>query len=318
MPRIMRNTAILAKIETTTGTDAAPTGADNALLVSNASFEFNYNNVDRDPLRGYMGGRQSLPGTRFVRATFDVELTGSGTVGTAPAWGPLLLACAMAETTSATAVEYTPVSTGLKTLTIKYIVDGVLHTMLGCMGDVELDMQEGAIPMLKFNFTGRDGGTTEQAIPALTLTNWKTPTVITAENSGCLTLGGTYAAGVVTGGTTFPSRGLNVKLGNDLKQIATLCAGNQVDVTNRNTTGNTQLELTAAQEVQAVNDVNATVMTSLSFTHGTTAGAKVMVFAPNTQRLSPAHVDYEGRAHMSFELNFVPVVGNDELRIVAL
>ena len=52
----MRNTAILAKIETTPGTDAAPTGAANALLVSNASFEFNYNNFDRDPLRGYMGG----------------------------------------------------------------------------------------------------------------------------------------------------------------------------------------------------------------------------------------------------------------------
>lgn len=318
MPRIMRNTAILAKIETTIGTDAAPTGAANALLISNASFERTYNNVDRDPLRGYMGGRQSLPGTRFVKATFDVELTGSGTAGTAPAWGPLLMACAMAETTSATAVEYTPVSTGLKSLTIKYIVDGVLHTILGAMGEVEVDMQEGAIPVLKFSFTGRDGGDTEQAIPAQTLTGWKTPQVITAENSGCLTLGGTYAAGAITGGTTYPSRGLNVKLGNDVKQLALLCAGNQVDITNRNTTGSTQLELTAAQEVAFVTDVNAATMTSLSFVHGTTAGAKVMVFAPNVQRINPKHVDYEGRAHFGLDLNFVPINGNDELRIVAL
>lgn len=318
MARIMRNTAILAKIETTPGTDAVPTGAANALLISNASFELVYNNAERDNLRGYMGGNESLPGTRFVKATFDVELSGSGTAGTAPAWGPLLLACAMAEVTSATAVEYTPVSTGLKTLTIKYILDGVQHTMLACMGDVELDMQEGAIPKLKFSFTGRHGGTAAQAAPALTLTNWKTPQVITAENSGCLTLGGTYANGAVTGGTTYPSRGLNVKLGNDVKQLALLCAGNQVDITNRKTTGSTQLELTAAQEVQTITDVNGVALTSLSFVHGTTAGAKVMVFAPSVQRLNPKHTDYEGRAHMGLDLNFMPVTGNDELRIVAL
>lgn len=36
MPRYIRNTVILAKLETSYGTDAAPTGAD-ALLVSNVS-----------------------------------------------------------------------------------------------------------------------------------------------------------------------------------------------------------------------------------------------------------------------------------------
>ena len=37
MSRLIRNTAILAKIETAYGVDAAPTGAANALLVSNLS-----------------------------------------------------------------------------------------------------------------------------------------------------------------------------------------------------------------------------------------------------------------------------------------
>ncbi len=42
MPRYTRKTAILAKIETTYGTDAAPTGAANALLISNQSVFFHF------------------------------------------------------------------------------------------------------------------------------------------------------------------------------------------------------------------------------------------------------------------------------------
>lgn len=318
MGRLIRNTAILAKLETTVGTDANPTGSADALLVQNASFEWIYNNQDRNILRGYMGGNQVLPGTRFVKASFEIELAGSGTAGTAPAWGKLLMACAFAEVTGASSVEYTPVSTSLKTLTIKYILDGIVHTMVGCMGDFELDMQEGAIPLLKFNFTGRDAGNAAAAVPSLNLASWKTPQVVTADNTGCLTLGCTYASGAITGGTTYPARGLNVKMGNSVQQIPLLCAGNAVDITDRKVAGSTQLELTAAQEIAMVNEVNAATTTSLSITHGTTAGAKVMVFAPSSLRINPKHVDYQGRAHMSFDLNFIPVTGNDEIRIVAL
>lgn len=37
MTRLVRKTAILAKIETTYGTDAVPTGIANAILISNQS-----------------------------------------------------------------------------------------------------------------------------------------------------------------------------------------------------------------------------------------------------------------------------------------
>lgn len=315
MSRIMRNTAILAKIETTIGVDAVPTAVADALLISNASFELINNNVDRDVLRGYMGNSESLVGTRFVKATFDVELSASGTAGTAPAWGKLMLACAFAEVTGAALVEYTPVTLSLKTLTIKYLLDGLQHTMLGCMGTVSLDMQQGAIPKLKFSFTGIDAGHTALALPALTLTAWKAPKVITADNSGSVVLGGTYAAGVITGGTTYPSRGLSVDVGNDVKQIAMVGAGNQVDITQRSVTGSVQMELTAAQEIMMFNDINANTMSTLSITHGTTAGAKVMVYGPAVQRINPKHVDYEGRAHFGMDLRFTPLAGNDELRI---
>lgn len=315
MARLIRNTAILAKIEVTPGVDAAPTGAANALLISNASFEVNYNNVNRDLIRGFIGGSEQLSGSRFVKAMFEVEISGSGVAGTAPAWGPLLLGCAMAEVTNVGYVEYSPVSTGLKTLTINYHLDGLARKMLGCMGTVELAMGEGERPLLKFAFTGIDGGALAQDNPVQVLTAWKAPLVIMDQNTGDIKLGGAYATGALTGGTAYTSRGLNLQLGNDVKPLG-LLGGQSVDITNRETTGSVQLELTAAQEVTLMTDINANALTSLSFEHGTDAGGKILIYAPSVQRINPKHVDYEGRAHMGMDLRLLPVSGNDELRIV--
>jgi hypothetical protein len=65
-------------------------------------------------------------------------------------------------------------------------------------------------------------------------------------------------------------------------------------------------------------DVNANALTTMSFEHGTTAGAKVAFFMPSVQRANPKHADYEGRIHHTFDLRLLPVSGNDELRIVVL
>lgn len=318
MPRNTRNTAILAKIEATYGLDAAPTGALNALLVSDASFDISYNNVERNNLKGFFGADEQLAGTRFVDLSFSVEISGSGAAGTAPAYGVLLRACGMAETiTAAARVEYNPISTAQQSITIYYHDDGVLHKALGCMGNVTLAMGEGERPLLKFTFAGLDGGISATATPALTLTAWKAPLVITDANSGDVKLGSIYAAGVLTGGTAYPSRGLSLDLGNDVKKIA-LLGGQSADITDRQAKGSVQLELTAVQEVAMFADVNDNTLTSLCLEHGSAAGAKVLVFAPNVQRSNPKHVDFEGRIHHTFDLRLLPVTGNDELRIVVL
>ncbi len=101
--RLIRNTVILLKPEVTYALDPVPTGAADALLVSNLSINpFNVTAVDRDLIRSYLGASESLLGSRYVEMSFDLELTGSGTVATAPPWGKSLLACAMAETLTAT------------------------------------------------------------------------------------------------------------------------------------------------------------------------------------------------------------------------
>lgn len=316
MSRLMRKTAILAKIETTYATDAAPTGVANAILISNATFTFNYNNVDRDLMRAYLGGAEQLVGSRNVTASFDVEIAGSGAAGTAPAWGPLVRACGMAETITASArVEYNPVSATFDSLTIYYSVDGLLHKAIGCRGTMTMGMGEGERPLFKFTFTGIDGGTVAQADPTQTLTAFKPPLVVTDANSGDIKLGGTYATGAITGGTAYPSRGLQLDLGNTVQYIPML-GGQSVEITQRATTGSMQLDLTAAQGATFIADINSNTTTSLSFEHGTTAGNKVLVFAPVVQRINPSWQDFNGTVQLGMDLRLTPNTGNDELRIV--
>lgn len=320
MTRYIRNTVILAKPEITVGTDAAPTGALNALLVSDMSITpLDAKNVDRNNIRGFFGANEQLVGTASVKVGFTVELSGSGAAMTAPAWGALLLGCAMAEGLLATPdrVEYTPVSTALKTLTIDYYDDGVLHKLLAAMGTCTLTAKVGERPGLKFEFIGVDGGISAVANAVPVLTAWKTPVVMTMANVTDITLGGTYALGAITGGVVYPSTGLELMLGNAM-QFTPLLSLERVDITNREVTGSTELELTAAQEVTFMGIVKANTLQSLALTIGTVTGLQMLIHAPAVQFTNPKKVDLNGTRLIGYDLRAVPVAGNDELRIACI
>jgi len=319
MPRYIRNTLILAKIETPAGADAAPTGAANALLVSDMSITpLDAKNIDRALVRGFFGGSEQLVGMASVKASFTIELAGSGTAATAPALGQLLQAAAIAEAslTSPARVEYSPVSTGLKTVTIYYYDDGVLHKLLGAMGTCTLSAKVGERPTLKFEFTGLDGGVSAASASG-TFTAWQKPVAITKANVVDITLGATYSLGALSGGTVYPSTGLEINLGNTVAYTP-LLSSEQVDITQRETTGSLELDLTAAEEVTFMGSVKSNTTQSLAFTIGTTSGNKIIIFAPNVQMVSPKKVDQNGRRLIGFDLRLLPTTsgsGNDELRL---
>lgn len=319
MPMLIRNTIILAKLETTYGVDAAPTGAANALLVSDASFELAIDGINRDLLRPTMGGSEQLVGTRYAKLEFTVELSGSGTAGTAPAWGPLLRACGMAETvTAGNNVAYSPVSSGFESLTIYYYLDGLLYKATGCRGTVELSAQLGERPTLKFSFQGRHSAVSAAANPSATITAWKKPVPVTDATATSISLGATFTAatGSLSGGTVYPSRGLALTLGQDVKYVP-LVGGDSIDITARETTGKVALDVTPAQATTMVGDILANAVTGMGFQIGSTAGSTVVLYAPAVQRINPKWDDYNGRALLSMDLRCIPNAGNDELVIVA-
>lgn len=315
MTRYIRNTAILAKIETTEGTDATPTGSANALLVSEVTINpLNASNVDRDLVRPYFGASEQLVGTAYLDISFTVELSGSGTAGTAPAWAPLLQACGFAESGAGYKAYAPDVPSAQKSVTIYYYDDGVLHKLLGAKGSFKLMATVGERPTLQFTLLGRDGGISAASNPSTTLTAWKQPKIITDTNTSDLTFGGSYSAGAVTGGTAYTSRGLTLDCGNTT--VFTPMLGLEtVDITGRAVTGSIELDLTAAQEVTFLGNVKANSLQALSVEHGTAAGGIVGIVLTTAQLLNPKKSEANGRRLIGYDLRSVPSAGNDDLII---
>jgi len=319
MARYIRNTTVLAKIETTYGTDAVPTGAANAILVSDVSINPIADNVSRDLIRPYMGASEELIGNKHIEIDMTVELQNGGAAGTAPAWGPLLRACGFAEAALLTPsrVEYTPISTAMESVSIYYYLDGVLYKALGARGTVDFGLGIGERPTMKFKFVAVDGGIAAGTPSGVSFTGFKTPLAVTEANVNTFLLGCTYAAGVLSAGTSYVSRGLEFSLGADTKYIPTL-GGESADIIDRQATGKITLDLAAADEVTMKTAIDANTLTSIGMTLGTTAGYKTMVFLPTCQRINPKTEDVDGRAMMAMDLRLVPSSGNDEIRIIML
>ena len=323
MPRLERNNVITAKIETTYGTDSAPTAASNAILASTPRITpISSNNVDRDLVRPFLGGSEQLVGTRSVACEFTCELAGAGTAGNAPNYGPLLRACALAQTiTAGTRVDYTPITDGQESVTIKWYDDGVLHMVTGARGNVTIALNSGERPELRFSFTGLYSTPTAAAASGTSFAGWVTPLVVTDANTGDLTVGGTVAssgAPAITGGTAYPSLGLEANLNNSV-QHTPLLGGETVDVTARAVDLTMRLDLTAAQEVALYSVVQAATLQAVSLLHGTSAGNRVLAHFPTVQLYEPSKEALNGRRLIGYRGRAVPTpsgAGNDEFRLV--
>lgn len=107
MPLAMRKRVILAKIESTYGTDASPVAAD-AILCRNLNINaMEGSQVERDFIRPYFGTSGAIRVENYVKMDFETELAGSGAAATAPEWGTLLKACNFTETITAAAISGT-------------------------------------------------------------------------------------------------------------------------------------------------------------------------------------------------------------------
>lgn len=322
--RLIRNTTALAKIETVYASDSIPVGGANAILISNVSINpLNAQLVDRDFLRQYLGASEQLVGTEYIECGFDVEFVGSGELGTAPSWGPLLRACGFDETLTAdTRADYLPVSTGFESVTIYYYDDGVLHKLLGCRGNVKPMIKSGEIPKLSFAFLGLNGGISAATPGGVDYSTWQTPQVATDAFTNDIVLGGTHDDAVepaITGGTPYPSTGLELDVGNSNNHIP-LIGGESIDITNRVVTGSTMLDLTPAQEVSFMANVRNATLTSIGIIHGTVEGRRAMLFLESAQLTQPTKGELNGKRMIGYSVRGVPDpggAGNSELRIVA-
>lgn len=308
MPLLSRKRTILAKTEVTYGTDSTPVGTTNAILVRNLNVTpLNAELVSRDLVRPYLGASEQLVASSYVSVEMEVEMAGSGTAGTAPAYGPLLLACGMAATTSAgVSVTYAPVSSAFSSVTIYYNVDGVLHKVTGARGTVELQIQVGQIPVYRFQFTGLYNAPTDTAAPAVTYTSFQTPLAANSDNT--------------TGFSLFSYSGalqsLSVNVNNTVN-YRTLIGAEDVQMTNREASGQAVFEAPTIAAKDFFSLALGSTLGSLDITHGTVAGNRVQISSTKAKVNNPTYTDLNGIQMLQVPFNLVPsTAGNDEFSIV--
>lgn len=310
MALLKRKATLLAKIESVYATDPVPTGASNAILVSDLDVTpMDMTTVSRDLIRTYLGNSEQLPTKIFSKLSFSVEVAGSGTAGTAPAWGPLLRACAMAETiTAGTKVEYKPVSGGMESVTLYMNLDGVLHKLTGARGSFKLGFAVDGRPLFNFEFTGIFNAVTDAAAPTVTLTAWQTPLPVNRTNTPTFTLHG-YAAKL---------QSLDIDLANAITPRSLLNGTDEILITDRKPAGSISMEAVTVAAKNWWTSIQSVTTGALQLIHGTVAGNKVQIDAPKVQIISPSYADSDGIAMLNASLTLSPNAGNDELVITAL
>lgn len=114
-----RKRAICSEIESVYNTDPVPTGSANAIRVRNLNvMPLEMETESRDTVKPYFGNDDEVVTAVYAKVTFEVEMAGSGTAGTAPAYGPLLRSCGMQEAILAVAHTGTAAAGGAASITL--------------------------------------------------------------------------------------------------------------------------------------------------------------------------------------------------------
>ncbi len=312
MTLLTRKRLLMAAVESTYGTAPSFAGSD-ALLVSNLDITpLDVSLLDRELVLPFFGNREKVVGQRMGSVTFDVEIAGSGTAGTAPRWGRCLRACGFGEAVvSTTSVTYTPASTAIVGLSLDFNADGNRHLLTGCRGTATLNLAVGEIPRISFEFMGIYNTVTAAAATAPTFSNQAAPVVVNSTNTTSVTAFSFSAC----------MESFNLALNNEtpFRQLAG-CSQN-IPIVDRAPSGELVIEApivgTGSGEKDFFAAVSAQTLGAIGWQHGQTAGNIVTFNAPTCNLDSPSYSDSDGV--MMLNLPFMPVptaAGNDEFTLV--
>ena len=324
MASLTRKRTILVGSEASYGAGGSLTGSSNALLVRDLEITpLSSETVERNLIRSYMGGYDTLLANTHVAVSFEIELTASGTAGTAPAFDPALRACGFKRTdVASTSNTYAPMSNtannatgGYQSCTIWVNYDGVLHKMSGCYGTFSINLEVGQIPTIRFEMMGQKGAISTSALPTCTYTQ---PSPLIFKDENCGTTPFTFF-----GTSDLALKSWSLDMGVQLTYVERVhsIAGQSsnpgfVHITDRAPTGNTTFDMPSllTKDFFAVALGNSTGTNIVKF--GTAAGSKIDFSCPQTSINQPTYSDDNGIQMLDCPFSAVPSSsGNDEVSI---
>ena len=309
MPKLHRKRSILAKAESSYGSDPTPTGSANYVQVIDLNIEpVVSDEVSRDLIRPYMGNYEVIPANTRVNVTFDVEMSGSGSAGTAPKYGAILKACALSETISGgNTVTYAPVTTPSDSVTLYVNYDGVRHKITGARGTFSMSCDVNQIPRISFTLTGIFNAPTDTALPSPTISNQASPLIFKNGSTSSFAIFG-YAAALQSWSLDFNNEVIYRELVGGTKEVL---------ITDRRPSGTLVVEAVALSAHNFFTDYTGTSTGTNTWLHGTVAGNKVTVSCPQTDLGQPTYEDSDGVTMLSLPFYATPTASaNNEFSLV--
>jgi hypothetical protein len=307
-----RNKFLIAKIESTYGTDPSPVGGSDAVQVTSLEITpIESDNVQAASYQGFLGNstRGTLVANKRVSVTFDVELGGSGTAGTAPAFGPLLKSCGLSETiVSSTSVTYAPVSSSFSSATIYCFYDGTRHKITGARGTVSFNLTAGQFAVASFQFIGIYNAPDDTALSgSFTVANQAAAIEVNDTNVTTATFHGVASSRIES---------IDLALNNELLYKET-ASSKEVLITNRAAGGTCVLEAPAIGTTDFFAKAVAVATGNTSIVLGATAGNIVTMNAAQTNITGCSYGDTNGVISLSMPYLALPTTaGNNEMSLV--
>lgn len=307
---LTRNAVLLAKRESTYGTDATPSASTDAILVKDLDVKPTGERLTRDFLKGSLSPLAHQVNQKMVDLSFTTEVKGAGSAYSAsvvPEIHELFHGCAMSGAVTLTEGSekwvYSPVSSGFDSLTFYVYKDGILYKVTGAMGTFEFVAEAGGHPTIKWTFKGLYSAPTDTALPSPT---YDSPVPPIAE-SAALTIGG-WADGVYGAFSFSLENAITVR-----KDLNSADGIHSVTVTGREPKGafDPAADLEATRSFWA-NWADGTEE-ALSAVIGATQYNRFKIDAPKVQAAEITVGDRDGEVIYDHSLHFAQNTGDDEL-----
>lgn len=204
-------------------------------------------------------------------------------------------------------IKYTPVSSGHKSVTLYFYLDGVLHSCIGARGTVSFDFSNAAIPKAKFSFTGLvdkyEGGTPS----GVDFTGYVEPLAVNYANTKNVIIGG-YEDTVM--------EKITIDVGNKVIH-RNLPGSESVIITDRMPKGNVSIEAVSPNDFDFLGMMRPPITrTSLLFAHGP-VGNQIAFYMPLVELSNPSYAEKDGIAMMGMDTKYLPQgTGNNEISII--
>lgn len=292
---------LLAKVETTKGTDIVPVVGTNAIRVKTGKIAITQDSVARTVVKQTMGPLAHLVGKQVYQLDLEVELRSSNAAGTPPEFGALLRGCALNETiVASTSVAYDPLTSAHKSLSIYWFEDGLKHVLLGAVGKCSFDAQIGAVGGYKFTFHAPYVAPTAVACPTGAVYQAAAPIVMSS-------------ADVINDGAVIKVGAFSMDDGNDVQHHYTT---GQSEFVIANRTPKMKLNKESISTAAEFTALNAGTNASLSATFGAVAGNKLVVTAPVARRETVANTARADRPTLEVAYGLYETTGDDAFRFL--